>query len=353
MTGKLTSIANCESRHHASLDVAFPLTPALSLGEREKRSVILGNIEPDGVPLPLSPVEQNAGEDAAAFQRDCNSLKLLPLPKGEGRGEGKGRYVKSERVLLRQRKLSIVTSAPTRAFTLIELLVVIAIIAILAALLLPALAGAKERGRRTSCKNSMRQFSLACHMYANDNEDYLPSGASNKGAEDDHLPVLSTATSNAIVEYSSERMAHCPSFAEYFITQQSQRLFQEQEYGYIIGYNYHGGHTNTPWPPVSGFSATWISPQRLTADPTLVLVSDMNDWSPGYGESFAPHGANGPVSLGDFSNIGAQGASSAAIGAAGGNVGLLDGSVSWKPIRQMDTYRGSQMWDDSGCYSMW
>jgi prepilin-type N-terminal cleavage/methylation domain-containing protein len=242
-------------------------------------------------------------------------------------------------------------SPERRAFTLIELLVVIAIIAILAALLLPALAGAKERARRASCKSSMRQFSLACHMYANDHEDSLPSGASNAGPDDDHLPVLSTATSNAIVEYSSEHMAHCPNFVEYFITKQSQRPPDEQAYGYIIGFNYHGGHTNTPWPwaPASGFSATWISPQRLTDNPNLVLVSDMNDWSPGYGKSFAPHCANGPIAIDDFSG----GASSAAIGAAGGNVGLLDGSVSWKSIRQMDTYRGSQMWDDMGCYAMW
>jgi prepilin-type N-terminal cleavage/methylation domain-containing protein len=241
-----------------------------------------------------------------------------------------------------------------QAFTLIELLVVIAIIAILAALLLPVLAGAKEKGRRASCKNSVRQFTLAAHMYANDNEDFLPSGASNKGAEDDHLPVLSTATSNAIVEYSSERMAHCPSFADYFMAQQSQRLFSVQEYGYVVGYNYHGGHIKTPWPALAGFSGTWISPQRLADDPSLVLVSDMNDWSPGYGETFAPHGPSGAVlSGGDYSNISAGGASSAAIGAAGGNVGLLDGSVAWKHINQMQTYRGSQMWDESGAYAMW
>jgi prepilin-type N-terminal cleavage/methylation domain-containing protein len=70
-------------------------------------------------------------------------------------------------------------------FTLIELLVVIAIIAILAALLLPALSGAKEKGKRVACKNAIRQFSIAVHMYANEHEDMVPSGASNK-PHDDH-----------------------------------------------------------------------------------------------------------------------------------------------------------------------
>ena len=64
--------------------------------------------------------------------------------------------------------------SPFRAFTLIELLVVIAIIAILSAILLPALSKAKDRARTVVCLNNLKQLELCCHLYVTDNSDYLP-----------------------------------------------------------------------------------------------------------------------------------------------------------------------------------
>src|SRR2546422_7534965 len=64
-----------------------------------------------------------------------------------------------------------------RGFTLLEMLVVILIIAVLAALLLPALVAAREASRGSTCKNNLRQIGIGLNIYADNNRDFLCSGA--------------------------------------------------------------------------------------------------------------------------------------------------------------------------------
>lgn len=212
-------------------------------------------------------------------------------------------------------------------FTLIELLVVIAIIAILAGLLLPALASAKERAKRAACKSNLRQFVLACHMYGNDNNERLPIGRDNNG--ESHTIRISSVSHTNLVHYSGNvRIADCPNFS--FGT----KLRFSPTYGFLIGYNYLGSMKTNSWPVNSPHN--WTAPYRLIDDNTLALIADANHWAAPDQLTIVPHAKAGPLlDSGSSFNYKKLGRSARQVGAQGGNVASLDGSATWIAIDRM------------------
>ncbi|MGC3958513.1 MAG: prepilin-type N-terminal cleavage/methylation domain-containing protein [Verrucomicrobiota bacterium] len=220
-----------------------------------------------------------------------------------------------------------------RAFTLIELLVVIAIIAILAALLLPALAKAKEKAKRISCLSNLKQVSVGMTLYAGDNNDLvLPVRYQSTGK-----PVPNTLTDPAgqlatslglVVRSNANSVWNCPS-------RRGFPYWEAANSQWVIGYTYFGGITD--WYP-NGNKMPTHSPVKLgTSKPTWVLAADANI-------RIGNQWAGAAVSQSDpryiyYANIPAHGNKGVPTG---GSHVFTDGSAAWFKLNTMHKFT---QWD--------